>query len=441
MNPITAVLLLVCAGAVLFLPRRWACIPIIAGSTYVGLGQGVEIGPFSFTTLRLLIAAGAIRVVLFRERLPGGLIGLDRLMMLWAIWLCISSVFHEDLRGNLIEKLGNIYTALGLYFLLRIFCTSLADVVRLIKATAIVLIPVAAGMLTEQLFLRNPFAMLGSVPEAPMIRDGRTRSFGPFVHPILAGTAGGVSLPLMIGLWHRNRKTAWLGIIVCLSIVFSSGSSGPVMSALAAVAALCVWPYRRWMRALRWSAVVIYIILNIVMNVPAYYIIARLDVTGSSTGWHRAALIESSLVHLEEWWFAGTDYTRHWMPSGVSWNANHTDITNHYLQMGVIGGLPLMWLFLGSIILAFIYVGRRASLAKYLRSRDRFIIWALGAALFAHATTCISVSYFDQSVLFLYLTLAAIGSMYAEPLRETTRMRGATEETDSLNETALQDVG
>jgi hypothetical protein len=173
------------------------------------------------------------------------------------------------------------------------------------------------------------------------------------------------------------------------------------------------------MRAVRWAAVVAYIVLDIVMKVPAYYIIARLDVTGSSTGWHRAALIESSIAHLEEWWFAGADYTRHWMPTGVSWNPNHTDITNHYLEMGVKGGLPLMFLFIASIAIAFMYVGKRTSCLRGMGTKDQFVLWALGSALFAHATTCISVSYFDQSVLFLYLTLAVIGSASQAPLRGT----------------------
>ena len=39
------------------------------------------------------------------------------------------------------------------------------------------------------------------------------------------------------------------------------------------------------------------------------------------------------------------------------------------------------------------------------------MVWALGASLFANAATMISVSYFDQSFVFLYLKLAAIGSL------------------------------
>ena len=360
--------------------------------------------------MRILVAAGFLRVIVRKERLPGGFVGLDRLMILWAIWACISSAFHEDPKTDLITKLGNVYNACGLYFLLRIFCASFDDVTRLCRTTAIVLVPVALGMLSEQFAMRNPFAVLGNAPETPMVRDGRIRAFGPFGHPILAGTAGAVTLPLMVGLRRHSRGAAWVGGAACTAMVITSGSSGPLLSAMASVAALCFWPYRQWMRALRWSAVVAYVFLDIVMKAPAYYIIARLDVTGSSTGYHRAMLIEASIVHFEEWWFAGTDYTRHWLPTGVSWSPNHTDITNHYLAMGVIGGLPLMLIFIAQIAIGFSYIGRRIKRIREGATNNHFLLWALGSALLAHAATCVSVSYFDQSSLFLYLTLAIIVS-------------------------------
>jgi hypothetical protein len=37
-------------------------------------------------------------------------------------------------------------------------------------------------------------------------------------------------------------------------------------------------------------------------------------------------------------------------------------------------------------------------------------VWALGASLFAHAVSFMSVSYFDQSFVALYVTLAAIAA-------------------------------
>ena len=147
------------------------------------------------------------------------------------------------------------------------------------------------------------------------------------------------------------------------------------------------------------------------MKAPAYYIIQRIDLTGGSTGWHRARLIESAFEHLHEWWMVGTDYTRHWMPTGVYWSPQHTDITNHYIYMGVLGGLPLMLLFIAILAKGFSIVGQTLWYLANQPPKMRFMVWSLGASLFVHAVTLTSVSFFDQSPLFLYLTLAGICSV------------------------------
>jgi hypothetical protein len=271
-----------------------------------------------------------------------------------------------------------------------------------------VLLPVAVEMLYEKVAVHNIFSFFGSVSSTPAIRNGSIRAQGPFEHAILAGTVGAVCLPLVISIWKNYRKTAGMGIVACVLMIITSKSSGPIMSAVVAFIAILMWNYRHYMRLLRRLAIIGYIVLELVMKVPAYYLIGRVDLTGGSTGWHRARLIESAMEHLNEWWFAGTDYTRHWMPTGVSWDPNHTDITNHYLIMGVIGGLPLMTLFILLIITSLGYVGK---IIQKVSTKKGFIVWCFGAALFVYAVTSISVSFFDQSFIFLYITLAAISSL------------------------------
>jgi hypothetical protein len=107
------------------------------------------------------------------------------------------------------------------------------------------------------------------------------------------------------------------------------------------------------------------------------------------------------------------------MPYGVPWSAEHTDITNQYLSMGVLGGLPLMLLFIAILAKGFSYVGQVVRQTPELSREARFMIWALGASLFTHTVTFISVSYYDQSFLFIYLTLAAIGSIRFAAAPET----------------------
>jgi hypothetical protein len=419
MNSLGLAFLLVNAIALLLLPRRWAPLPFLIGACYVTRDQMIQVGLFHFNSIRLLIVAGLLRVLIRRERLDGRMNGLDQLMLGWTFWILVSSFFHKDPSAAIIFRLGLAYDVCGIYFLLRIFFRSLDDVKDLCRLTAILLLPVAAEMIYEKVTDHNLFSALFGGSEIPNIREGSIRARGPFAHAILAGTVGAVCLPLMVGIWQQQRKTAIVGIIACLTMIITCASSGPIMSATAAIGALFLWRYHNQphrLRFIRWFAIMIYIALDIIMKDPAYYIMARIDFVGGSTGWHRARLIQTAINHLPEWWLAGTDYTRHWMASGVTWSPDHIDITNHYLQQGVVGGLPLMLLFILILAKGFSFVGQTLRHETDPSQETHFILWSLGACLFTHAVTFIAVSYFDQSFLFIYLCLAAIGSAWSSKL-------------------------
>lgn len=397
-------------------------------------GSGIEVGPFSFPVIRLLIAAGVLRVILRGEWHIGKLNVLDWLMIAWGLWALSSSALHIKPTEALIFRLGIVYNICGVYILIRVFCQSMEDVVVICRTTAILLVPLAIEMCFEQLVGHNLFAKLGpGVTEIPQIRRGRIRAQGPFAHSILAGTVGAVCLPLTIAIWQRHRKMAIAGIMACVIIIAACASSGPILSAVAAIGALLMWRYRSKMRLIWWVGVLGYVCLDLIMTDPAYFIMARIDLAGGSTGWHRAALIRSAYNYLSEWWLAGTDYTRHWMASGVTWSPEHTDITNYYLKMGVWGGLPLLILFIAVMSRGFSFVGKAVREVDERSAGDRFIIWSLGAALFSHAVTSLGVSYFDQSFLFIYLTLAIISSarsiqMMPRSIEMTSRRRDDTVE-------------
>jgi hypothetical protein len=417
MNSVAILFLLLNAAALLRLPRRWAFLPLLVGACYMTGAQSLDLGPFHFTVLRVLLLLGVVRVLVRNERLPGGIIGLDWVLLIWGFWLLCSSLFHEPFLEALVFRLGAVYNTLGFYFLLRVFCQTSGDLTQLIKLTAFLLVPVAIEMINEKLTGRNLFAILGGVPEMPEIRNGKFRAQGPFGHSILAGTVGAVCVPLMIGIWQQHKLAAKTGLAACLGMVIASKSSGPLMTMALGVFGLMLWRWRYLTRQMCVAAIIGYFLIGLFSSRPAYYaLLNRVDLTGSSTGWHRAELISQSISHLKEWWLAGTDYTRHWMPYGVSWSPDHCDITNHYLFYGVWGGLPLMFLFICMFWVAFRYVGQSLRLRAKAPFDERFLIWSLGAGLFAQAVTCISVAYFEQSVMVLYLNLAAIGSLRAASL-------------------------
>lgn len=402
------------------LPRQWAAVPLLIGATYMSMESSLDLGALHFTSIRLLVAIGVFRVMSRGERIAGGLNQLDRLLIAWAVWTVCSSCFHKDFSAALIYRLGLAFNVLGFYFLTRVFIPDADNFLKICKVIIIALVPIALEMAFEAGTGRNLFSLFGGVQELSEIRAGKIRAQGPFGHSILAGTVGAVCLPLAILFWKSNRKLALLGLAVTGSMVLTSRSSGPMMTAIFACLGLALWRCRQYMRLIRWGAVLGIFAVGMMMNAPIYYILDRIDLTGSSTGWHRAYLIQSAIEHVGDWWMGGTDYTRDWTPES-GYNDNETDITNHYIRMAVWGGLPMLLLFVGSLVVAFRMVAKVLREDKGAPRHDQFLLWILGCILFGHVTAMVSVSYFDQSVFYLYFVLAVIATVQAVPAAETKR--------------------
>src|SRR5439155_26888447 len=85
------------------------------------------------------------------------------------------------------------------------------------------------------------------------------------------------------------------------------------------------------------------------------------------------------------------------------------DIANQFVAEGANGGLITLLLFTLIIVRCFRGVG----LAVRIEANPpplRLGVWALGVALFAHVTSLMSVSYWDQNYVNWYLLLAMIST-------------------------------
>ncbi len=258
----------------------------------------------------------------------------------------------------------------------------------------------------------------------------RYRACGPFAHAILAGTAGAVALPFAILLLTRRRMLGLLGIAAIVGVVVSSNSSGPIMSVAAAAFAFSLWWFRFYLPKIRILLLLMLIAMHIVSTRGVWYLMARIDIVGGSTGYHRAKLIDRALADIGNWWLAGTDYTRHWMWTGVSWSPMRSDITIYYLNLAVVGGLPLAGCLIAMLVVSFRLIGKSLSytapngrvLMKRRKGRHAcsetevgrdFAVWCVGSAIFTHAVTFVSISYFDQNYVFFYMALGMIPGFVA----------------------------
>jgi hypothetical protein len=409
-NPFGLAFTLLMCVLLVVLPRRYALLPIIALVCYMTMGMRIMIGSLNFTMIRILLPFGWIRLV-FRGELKGiKLNPIDKTLLLYVSVAIVADTLLWQTFGAFKGNLGGAYNALGFYFMFRFLIRDVAEMVRALRIYAALIVPLAVCMLFEKMTGRDPFAVFGGVPTFTFVRDGALRCEGPFAHPILAGTFGATLMPLFVGLWWQkgsSRIYAFFGVIASIVITVTSASSGPLLAFLSGGLALCLWAVHTRMRTIRWGIVGALAALQLAMHAPIWYLIARVDVVAGSGGYHRAYLIDRAIANFSDWWLIGTTNTEAW----ASKDAHLFDVTNQYIGAAANGGLLLMVLFIAIIVLAFKGVGRAVRAMEGKEPKESLqMVWALGAALFTHAMTFLSVTYFDQNFVNWYFLLAVIST-------------------------------
>jgi hypothetical protein len=410
-TPLGIVILILACLAILALKRRWLFVPFIVVSLLIPVTQVIYLLGAHVSIWRSLIFVAWARIgwamISKSDPFPGPLTSLDKVFALWALSnALIYTILWSDV-GALLNRAGFLFTSIGTYFLFRYLIRDRDDVIRVVRVLALVLVPIAIGMAVEHWTTRNLFAVLGT-DEISGMRDGRVRAQGPFLHAIIAGTVGAVLMPLFVGLWaegkgHRLRSV--LGTISATVMMITSSSSTPLMSYAAAAMALCLWPFRRKMRTVRYIVLGILAAIQLTMHAPIWYLMNRVSGVVGGTGWHRADLIDQFVRRFFEWWLIGTR-------DNANWGLDMWDAINGYVRAGVEGGLLTFSLFLALIIIGFRRIGL-AMKTSYEQPANERLLFCLGATLFGNAVAFLGIIYFDQSVIVWYLTIAVISGTTA----------------------------
>ncbi len=388
---------------------RYASLIFLIAVTLIPSGVHYDIGGFNLYPLRIMIIFGFARMLIRSEYFKTT--RSDYIISLFVPICLFSSFFHDDPSAAFIYRAGLGLDTIGAYVLFRSWISNIEDFKRFFKTNIYLYIVILPLMTYENAIGHNLFSYIGGVPFIPWLREGHYRAQGPFIHAILAGTIAGACMPMAIALWNENRILAKFGMVATLVIPLQTVSSGPILTVLIAAFGLTLWYKRQYLKIIIKTSIYMLICLHIIMKAPVWFLIARIDFTGGSTSWHRAELIDSSIRHISEWWFAGTDYTRHWMPTGVSWSLKHSDITNRYIWMGVIGGLPLMISFISLFIITFKCISRALSELDEGELKSKFLLWTAGSVVFAHCVSMLAVGYHDQSAGLFYTQIGATISL------------------------------
>ncbi len=411
--PVALFLLIMAGLLLLFVPRKYVVVPFFLGSLLIPISQTFVLAGVHLMAYRLLVILAWLRMAFGGPTIRGVRLNIiDKVFILWGISAVLTfSLLWLDV-GAVINRIGFLFDAMGVYFLIRVLHRTEEDVRHTIKVLAITVVVISFGMLAERLARVNPFSALGGFSGVDII-DGQIRAMGPFAHPIIAGTCAAGLLPLFAGLWWQRqaRFLAAAGAIGAVLMTLASASSTAVAACAAGVSSLLFWPLRKYLQWLRWGVVITLVGLQVAMKAPVWAVIAHVDFTGGSSSYHRFELVNQTIIHFREWWLVGEKST-------YQWGFNLWDTANTYVETAVTGGLPTLVLFIAVIVCCFKRLGIARKAARLAAQRRLF--WALGAALFSNAVGFIGISYYDQSAVAWYTLIALISVATGVPAECTS---------------------
>lgn len=403
----TVLLAVILTMLTLLVPRRYFLAPFILAACFVPTDQRIMVMGLDFKVLRIIVAVGVLRVLLFGEYRRLKLNRIDRLLLMWLLCGAVIYSIRWNTAEAVINRAGILFDAVGLYWLFRQNIRSWDDLkhtLGLFAVGAIILLPF---VLIEWSTGSNPFVFLGKAITS--IRQGKFRCQAAFPHSIMLGLFWAILAPMFLALAKtETKKTLYLfAFASSILIVMATASSTPILVLILAIVAYRAFNWRQYTAAAALVLAAMTAALHIVMNAPVWHLLARINVIGGSTGWHRYNLIDKAIRNFDEWMVIGCRSTDHW-----GWGLG--DVTNQYVLEGVRGGAATLILFV-----LMIYAVLKTLVTSSLRYRDRnaqLLTWALFSMMIAHCVGFIGASYFGQIQVLWYMTLAAAALLAEQQL-------------------------
>ncbi len=410
-TPLYILVQLILCVSIFWVKREHVIVSLIAAMCFLPSGISIKIATLDLQAVRLLAICGIIRVLADGNRKRSDFNTIDKLFFSYQIIGFFIYVFaSDDFSHAFIYKCGKAVDSIFLYIVLRYSIQSKEDILLAVKSFAVCVFVLIPFVMVEYFFEYNMFTLLGR--DTIDIRGGEVRATATFSHAILFGSFAVALMPMFYALRKYGQTTLSNGsLICCFFIVIACSSSGPIIALAATVFFMAFFKWREKGKLLFWSIVTSSLFIHFVRESPIWHLLyVRISVKASSTGYHRYLLIEAAIKEFWNWWLVG------YGESGPSWHekywpwtyAHFTDVTNHYLLVGVRGGVFTMFLF---IVLCYKVIKNLGIASIYAEKQsEQWLWWATAVMMISHCITFLSVAYFGQIEMLLYLTIA-IGAL------------------------------
>lgn len=424
----------------LIAPPIWAligyCTVLFCYPQYVA----VPLGSVDFTTSRLVIVFLVARTILrsnLRQTFKFNLLDFAVLLT----WLGQLLAFSNTLQFiKALEKMsGTAFDTLLPYFAFRLIVRDKADLIKLLKALALIGGYLAVMGVIQSVTLTSPYNMFRtydawrsfdtamSVDISAYMRHGFLRADGSFGNYIGFGMFFAFLAPLILSLffqrvWPKPLVLAAFGLLC--GGVGSSLSSGPLFSLGSALFMISLFPMRRLWRV----GLALFILVCVGLEFSAkchFYELPMRYAFNAQTAAYRIGLYEEAFGFgaYKNAYGKGTPgygMTGHWLfgygnvgihPSCDNSNFfwEHKDFTSIYIgrlaTTGLSGLVPLI--FMMAVFFRRLYRLGHQPLAP----PDFWIVWCLFSAMFGWCVGTLTVALVAQTLQQFYLMIAMINNL------------------------------
>lgn len=406
LHPAVLVAMLVAMVLFFVLPRKFVIVPVLATIFLIPAGQQFFVAGIHLFVCRLLILVAFIRAMVSKvpkqkSRFAGGWNPIDTAFTCYVIISAAATLARNPEAGALVNQIGYVWDLLLGYLLLRSLIQDEKDTFLTLKCFAGLMVILAAAMLVEQEKMMNVFGLLGGVNATPEVREGKIRSQAVFQHALTAGSFAATAIPLFFLLWNNGKAKlfAIVGVAAGTLMTLTTQTSTSLMTYAAGIGAVFLWPIRKNMKKVRTVLLVVLVGLHLVMKAPVWFLIARIDLTGSSSSYQRAELIDQFVNHFSSWWLIGTN-------DAGTWGWDMWDAQNMFVSVGEAGGLAALVFFILVVSRSFAKIGN--SRRRERNRKQEWFLWFLGSALFANVVAFFGANYFDQSRMAWFALVSMI---------------------------------
>ena len=200
----------------------------------------------------------------------------------------------------------------------------------------------------------------------------------------------------------------------------TSMSSGPWLACALIIIFALLEKRTKYIKPILISLVVFAIFLELSSNRHFYNLIDYLALS-SSTAWYRTRLLEVAVNNINEYWLfgVGSNMPHHW---ALQLDGRlHIDIVNHFLMIGLYGGLPAMFMYIAIHVKTFkraIFVRR-----KFANEKQKSLLFGMLATILALDISSMSVSLFGPPLLLSYILIGVTVALSENNLNKVKEIK------------------